>query len=69
MEIRTAAKTLPAEYFNSPDGVIAGNTFNPAIGVVYTVTKPICLEGVKLKIGQRVKPIIKNKRHLHYHVS
>lgn len=69
MEIRTAAKTLPSPHFNSPEGVIDGTTFTPAIGVIYTVTKPLCLEGVKLRVGQRLKPIIKNRRHLHYHVS
>lgn len=69
MEIRTEAKTLRSVLFNSPDGVIQGETFTPTSGVVYTVVNDHEFEGVRMKRGMTLKLAIKNKRKYHYMVS
>lgn len=69
MEIRTEIKTLFSAFYNSSEGVIPGDRFTPSHGETYEVTKDHEFDGVKLKTGQKLKLIIKNKKHFHYRVS
>ncbi len=68
MEIRTAAKSLPSANFNGPDGIIAGNTFIPVVGIDYDVVKDLEIEGTKVKAGCKVRKMFSNKKHTHLRV-